>query len=424
MNIADEFGIKSEYLSKEFRLIKPDLENSVSGIFPTMLNQLNLDTKINSTDRGWVQNNNLAKKLEESFPSGYDNIVLLICDGVGVERLKAIGGAVWDNINSQGTIASTLYPSMTSTVMTSLTYGQYPGDHGLVGYNTYNENIDAIWNSLNLKYLDHEYNEQFVLENHNLDEFVTGLPLIDQVQNSYPEVKVSFLGPSQLESPSLLDLINRKIPVTTYEDPNEMGKKFGQLLGQDAKNHIIAVYIGYADHFGHVMGPESKEYTEAIHGINQTVQMMKNHPKVVNGSTIVGMTSDHGQVQINHSISKWMNRLEWREYKEKRITLATSGRVIHAYCEENQMDNSKMLLEEFADGKGLVIDQAESMKLSGGGDGYRHRYAQFSMLMQDGYLFDIPEIVQLGEEMRLHGQHGSLTDKELFVPVGIFGGNS
>ncbi|KKK80061.1 hypothetical protein LCGC14_2827240 [marine sediment metagenome] len=132
-------------------------------------------------------------------------------------------------------------------------------------YHTYNENIDAIWNSLNLKYLDHEYNEQFVLENHNLDEFVTGLPLIDQVQNSYPEVKVSFLGPSQLESPSLLDLINRKIPVTTYEDPNEMGKKFGQLLGQDAKNHIIAVYIGYADHFGHVMGPESKEYTEAIH---------------------------------------------------------------------------------------------------------------------------------------------------------------
>lgn len=415
--------MKVNYLSEEFGLIKPDLNNSVSGIFPTLLSHLNLDNKVDPKSQGWVENANFDTKIEESFPSGYDNIVMLICDGVGVERLQAIGGAVWDNINSQGTIATTMYPSMTSTVMTSLTYGQYPGDHGLVGYNIYNENIDAVWNSLNLQYLDNEYQQRFVLENHDLDKFVTGLPLIDQVQNSHPEVKVSFLGPSQLESPSLLDLINRKIPVTTYDEPNEMGMKFGALLGEEVKHHIIAVYIGYADHFGHVMGPESKEYAEAVHGINQTVQMMQNHPKVANGGTIIGMTSDHGQVQVDHSISKWMTRSEWRDYKEKGITLATSGRVIHAYCKDDQLDNSKMLLEEFVDGKGMVVDQAESMNLSGGGDSFKHRYAQFSMLTQDGYLFDVPEVVQLGEEMRLHGQHGSLTDKELFVPVGIFGGN-
>ena len=254
--------------------------------------------------------------------------------------------------------------------------------------------------------------------------FRSGLPLIDQIQNLHPEVKVSFLGPSQLESPSLLDLINRKIPITTYEDPNELGMKFGGLLGQDVKNHIIAVYIGYADHFGHFMGPESKEYTQAIHGINQILQMMSNHPKVRRGNTIIGVTSDHGQVQIDHSISKWMTRPEWREYREKGITLASSGRVIHAYCEEDKLDNSKDLLYEFANGKGLVIDQSESMKLSGGSDRFKHRYAQYSMIMEDGYLFDVPESVQFGEDdERLHGQHGSLTEKELYVPVGIFGGN-
>jgi hypothetical protein len=415
--------MKPDYLSKEYGLIRPDLSNSVSGIFPTIFSKINLDSKLDPKNRGWVENTSLSKKIDESFPSGFDNVVMLICDGVGVERLQALGGSLWDNINSLGTITSTLYPSMTSTVMTSLTYGQYPGDHGLVGYNIYNENIDGIWNSLNLQYLDKEGNEQFVLENYDLEKFVSGLPLIDQIQQTHPEVKVSFLGPSQLESPSLLDLINRTVEVSTYEEPDEMGMKFGQLLGEEVKNHVIAVYIGYADHFGHYMGPESKEYADAIQGIDQTLQMMGSHPKVQNGSTIIGMTSDHGQVQVNHSISKWMTRPEWKEYRERGITLSSSGRVIHAYCKEDQMDNSRTLLDEFADGKGLVVDQEESMKLSGGSDRFKHRYAQYSMIMEDGYLFDVPEIVQFGEEARLRGQHGSLTEKELFVPVGIFGGN-
>ena len=70
--------MKAKYLSEEFGLIRPDLENSVSGIFPTIFSQLNLDTKLIPKERGWVQNDNFAKKLQESFPSGYDNIVMLI----------------------------------------------------------------------------------------------------------------------------------------------------------------------------------------------------------------------------------------------------------------------------------------------------------------------------------------------------------
>ena len=98
--------MKADYLSQEFGLIRPDLENSVSGIFPTIFSRMNLDTKLDPKKRGWVENENLAQKLQESFPSGFDNVVMLICDGVGVERLQKLGGHLWDNLSSQGTIAS------------------------------------------------------------------------------------------------------------------------------------------------------------------------------------------------------------------------------------------------------------------------------------------------------------------------------
>ncbi|MHA2028615.1 MAG: alkaline phosphatase family protein [Candidatus Kariarchaeaceae archaeon] len=416
------YGLKTEYLSEEFNLLRPKFNRSVAGVLPELIRGLNI-SEPGDIIQDCVVNANIREKIHESFPSGYDNIVFFICDAVGVVHLEQLGGFLWDNINQKGTIATTMFPSMTSTVMTSLSFGKYPGDHGLVGYNIYNEHLGGVWNALNLQYKKNG-EQRMVLEDVDRSKLVTGKPIIDRV-NEATNFPVTFIGPSEYQGdPNLLDIINYSIPVSIYENPFEAGSKLVEALNQDHSNQLIAVYVPYADYAGHGYGPESEQYTQAIRGIEQGIQMIIQHPKVQNGSTIVAMTSDHGQSQVDHSISKWMDRNTAESHQKNGIHLSTSGRVLHAYCREDKIDQGAALLNQFADNKGLVIDKKEALSLAGGVNDYSARIGDHLMLMEDGYLFDIPEEVVFGQEIKLHGQHGSLSDKELYVPVGIFGGNN
>ena len=419
MNFLDDLDIKYEYLNQELELIKPNLTQSVAGILPTLIKHLDvpeLPSSLNLDDL--AKNPSLDKKIQESFPSGYKNIILLTCDGVGVNRLADIGGTLWENITSQGSIAYSMYPTMTSVNMTSLSFGMYPADHGLIGYNIYNEHIDTIWNSLNLKYLNGGA-EKSILDR-SLSEFVAGDPIVDKI---YKDVPTTFLSPVQLESPGLADIIIHSAPRTEYEDPMDAGLKLGAALNQSLPNQIISLYIGYADHFGHHMGPMSMEYEQAIKGINHSLDLVTQNPKITSGDTIVVVTADHGQVQLDHSISNWMTRNEVADLAKQGIQLSTSGRSIHAYCRQEKLDRTRAFLENMAGDRGTIITKEQAIAFAGGNLKFEKRFSDLTLLFADNYIYDVPEVVQLGEEGRLLGQHGSLTAKELFVPVGIFGGN-
>jgi hypothetical protein len=420
--LLDTFNFPVDPLSTEFNLYKPNFERSVAGVFPELFRGLNLDDPW-MTIRDCVENRDVARKIEESFPSGYENIIFLICDAVGVERLQHLGGMLWDNLNNEGTIATSVFPSMTSTVMTSLSFGKLPSDHGLVGYNIYNEHLGEVWNSLNLQYIK-DGTQKTVLEDVSMDKLVNGKPIIDRIHEA-TDFPVTFVGPSEYQGqPNLIDLINHSIPLSTYEAPVQAVQKTVQALNQDLKNQLISVYIPYADYAGHAYGPESSQYADAIRGIEQAIAMISQHPKVKNGSTLIALTSDHGQSQVDHGISHWMDRKTWKEHKENGLVFSSSGRVIHGYFDKEKLDIGKEVLEEFADNKGLVINKSEAIELVGGNNLHHERIGDHLMIMEDKYLYDVPEVVLFGNDMRLNGQHGSLTEKELFVPVGIFGGNN
>ncbi|NHJ31842.1 MAG: hypothetical protein FK732_03170 [Asgard group archaeon] len=420
MDIADKFGFPISYINKELGLLKPDHERSVGGVLPELIRGLTTESPADII-HDCLRNTNVEKMIDERFPSGYDNIVFFICDAIGVNHLQSMGGLIWDNINTQGTVASSVFPTMTSTVMTSLSYGKLPGDHGLVGYNIYNEHLDEVWNALNLQYVKDSV-QKTATNNVAMDKLVQGKPILDRITSAI-DFPVTFIAPKDYEGqPNLIDLINREIPIHTYKDPSEAGAMIFNNLNKDHKNQMIAVYLPYADYAGHLYGPESNQYIQTIRAIEQGINATLQHPKVKDCSTIVAMTSDHGQSQISHSISKWMDKQTWNKYKEQGILLSTSGRVIHAYC-QNNLEGGEKLLNEMAASKGLVIDTAEALRLAGGSKQFGNRFGDYLLVMENNYLYDVPEVVKFGEGPdKLYGQHGSLSEQELFVPVGIFGG--
>lgn len=416
----DDLGIKPDILSVEHGLYKPMLDRSVAGILPELIRGIRLvdsmdDQIMHSILDGKVEFIDLRNRLNEL---SYENIIFIVADAVGASHLGDMGGLFADNMLSDGLVASTVFPSMTATVMTSLTYGKYPSDHGLVGYNIYNEHIDGIWNALNLKYLDGE-DEKMITDTHTVDKIVTGKPIIDDLREK-ANLPVSFVSSDYVKSPGLLDVINPSFKPSLYGEIEDGAKQIVHELSKPEKNRFIAFYYPYADHYGHVFGPESEEYEKSIRGVEQIVQQLLEHPKVKDGSTAIVVTADHGQSQIDHDISRWMDRDRWQYHRENGVTLSSSGRVLHAYS--NGDEKGRDLLEKLADGRGLVIDNAQAMELSGCNLEFKQRMGDYVMIMEYGYLHDVPEIVRFDDEdSRLNGQHGSMTKEELFVPVAIFG---
>ncbi|MDH5402048.1 MAG: alkaline phosphatase family protein [Candidatus Heimdallarchaeota archaeon] len=418
MKIETFYDVPVEILSSEYGLYKPNLEQSNTSVLPSIARHMNLNNKEALDNK--VFNPKLNKRIAEQFSAGVENLVFFICDAIGVVHLEQFGGFLWDNITNQGMVGSTMFPSMTSTVMTSISYGMNPSDHGLVGYNIYNEKLDTIWNSLNLKYLKDD-KATFVLDEYQISDFVSGDPLIDIITAPENQITGTFLAPNMPYNPNLIDLINPNLQSIQYTDYADAGKQLLSQLDQDGRQ-LIAIYLGDADIAGHGYGPDSAYYKGAVQGIERLVSTVTQHPKFKDGSTIGALTADHGQVQVNHEVSQWMDWETWRSIRNEGVTLSTSGRVLHAYCEPRALDKGRMKLEELANSRGYVIDKKDAISMSGGNDTFEMRYGDFMMIMEDGYLADIPEIVPLGDPMHLHGQHGSLTPKELFVPIGLFGG--
>ncbi len=414
----DDLGIKPDILSDEYELFKPMLDRSVVGLLPELLRGIRLadsmDDKIMDkilADK--VEFLDLRKRLDEL---SYDNIVFIAADAVGASHLGDMGGLLADNMLSDGLVASTVFPSMTATVMTSLTYGKFPSKHGLLGYNIYNEHIDGIWNALSLKYLDGE-NEKLITDTLSMDQLVAGKPIIDDLlEVNFP---VSFISSDYVKSPGLLDVINPSFEPSLYGEVEDGAKQIVHELNKPDKNRLIAFYYPYSDHYGHIYGPESEAYEKSIRGVEHIVHQLLEHPKVKDGSTAIVVTADHGQSQIDQDISRYMDWNRWQHHRDNGVTLSSSGRVLHAYS--NGDEKGKDLLEKLADGRGLVIDNECAMELAGGNLEFKQRMGDYVMIMEDGYLHDVPEIVKFDEgDERLNGQHGSLTKQELFVPVGIF----
>lgn len=415
------YGIETEWVSEKHGLLKPNNSRSNAGVIPAILRTMG-NGKYADLMKDKVVNEDIENKIKESFPDGYDNVILLLVDGVGVERLEAIGGPLWDNINSQGTIANSVFPTMTTTNMTSLSFGTLPSDHGFVGYNIYNEKIDTIFNGLNGKYMK-DGEEKLIHDDFAASDFVEGTSIPKMILD-LEDVKLTFLKPVQQGDEGLITLIADEVPMTDYETPMELGMKLLGQLNADIAEQFIAVYIGYADYFGHSHGPKSEEYVGAIKGVEQALGLLLSQQKIINGRTLIVLTSDHGQSQINHDISKWMERLEWEQYTKAGFELSTSGRTIHLFCKNNDLRGGRELLEAIGGENGHVITGREALALLGDDKGdWKDRIGDFVLLYEDGFIHDIPESVKFGDyEGKLLGQHGSLTKEELYVPVGIWGG--
>jgi hypothetical protein len=197
------------------------------------------------------------------------------------------------------------------------------------------------------------------------------------------------------------------------------------------KNNTPTYYLLYFDRIdavGHLYGPNSKEFEEAVDAFLSMMDFLfykQLHGKT--GNTLFLMTADHGQVEVNPRTTHYLNkqiagieRYLKTSAKGRLLVPAGSARDMFLHGKEEALDEVIGLLQEHLAGRAEVYRTQDL--LTQGFFGPQKPSPVF--LSRLGNVVILPykhETVWWYEEgtfaMRFRGHHGGLTPDEMEIPL-------
>ncbi|MGC9227066.1 alkaline phosphatase family protein [Caldivirga sp.] len=339
-------------------------------------------------------------------------VLLLLIDGLGYVHLRQYCGNC-EEARWLGSIEelTSVFPSVTSTVLTTLSMGVPPGVHGVLGTVMYVKEIGGLVNTLTMGLMpDGKRGE---LKDIGYDPrviFYGGSTVFEEAKlNGYNSAVIVPKGLSG----GLSDLIYRGAEVKEYVSIYDALVLASRALENNA---LVYVYISTLDSIQHEYGPDSEEYRVALIELLNTLSRLIRH---IPQSTTVVLTADHGQVQVRQGdvvnlrvMAKLMDPLSVAPYGEPRaLQLKLSDKSLEGEVKDTLSATGRRL---------LIYNSSEVKELLGGVTGYtEQRMGDLWVIPLDTtaliYLYKLSD----DKVAKFKGHHAGLLDYEMKVPLSV-----
>ncbi|MGC8570549.1 MAG: alkaline phosphatase family protein [Caldivirga sp.] len=339
-------------------------------------------------------------------------VLLLLIDGLGYVHLRQYCGNC-EEARWLGSIEelTSVFPSVTSTVLTTLSMGVPPGVHGVLGTVMYVKEIGGLVNTLTMGLMpDGKRGE---LKDIGYDPrviFYGGSTVFEEAKlNGYNSAVIVPKGLSG----GLSDLIYRGAEVKEYVSIYDALILASRALENNA---LVYVYISTLDSIQHEYGPDSEEYRVALIELLNTLSRLIRH---IPQSTTVVLTADHGQVQVRQGdvvnlrvMAKLMDPLSVAPYGEPRaLQLKLSDKSLEGEVKDTLSATGRRL---------LIYNSSEVKELLGGVTGYtEQRMGDLWVIPLDTtaliYLYKLSD----DKVAKFKGHHAGLLDYEMKVPLSV-----
>lgn len=313
-------------------------------------------------------------------------LALILLDGFGWSTMVKAGINVKEAEKIQ-----TVFPSITTTVLTTLFTAQTPGEHGVIGYTVFVKEMGGVINTL----------PYFKLKDSRVDlirpVFSNARSYISEVQ----EKRTIGIIPREFERLELgFPTHGKMTELRTYLNDWDAIYIFSKIL--QGNYDFVYLYVPTIDALSHKYGPNddltlrvAREIFESLYSI------AKKRPEY----TVV-ITADHGHVQVGGSVDlrkerELMKVLEVPPYGDVRALFFKSRYDIREYLAKY---NVKMFTKREIT----------------------------SLLGRVGSNLDLPDYVAVpldstmykiyDDEETYTGQHGGLLDEEFEIPLVIING--
>lgn len=426
-----------DYLDKSKNLYKPNYYLNITKLMPTLVESLGVK---NIFDK-------LPKELIK-LDSDYDININLMIDALGLQQLLNLQQSS-DILSNYSNLLedlgafplSSVFPTITSTAITSYHTALKPIEHGILGHRIYFPEIGNIVDTLQIATVNNRTYTKDSLFRTGIDpkvwlfdtnsiNYITDTQDIHRIEISHYGIHNSGLSHFYRTYSDNEHHYGRNSLVNAFSVAEMVIKK----LVKEKKKGIINIYFGEIDSASHLHGPLSINFLMELKLILDSFKWFINQiSKFVdsNRKIIISVTADHGQATVNPEKQTVLVKRKMKFLNKVHST----GRVIH--CHSLDKENLFEELSELFGEKAAIIGLDETVKLLGGNsrttnsikEKVKQRIGDYQVILKDE---ENVEIMYPDEQNDFHnsssisesfiewtklGSHGSLTLNELVVPV-------
>lgn len=357
----------------------PDYTNCIANLANSILEEFGVKEDGRQT----------LKSIEPYLAKGYENIVVILLDGMGkciLEKNLAEDG--FFNIHLKNTYSS-VFPPTTVAATTSVANGLNPCDHGWLGWDCYYPQIDKNVTV----FLNTETGSSNQAADYNVAWKYCGYEgVVSKIRANgglaYEATPFAEPFPDDFE----------KICARIKALCNEPGKKY------------IYSYWNEPDHIMHEKGCYGEEAKQTIRTLEQQVQQLCGELE----NTLVIVTADHG-----HMDSKGVSITDYPRITECLVRMPSiEPRALNLFIKEEKKEQFEQeFKKEFGD-KFLLWTKEEVLQKKIFGTGNVH--PSFEEMLGDYLAIAIDDlsIYSTREEAEFFvGVHAGLTEDEMIIPL-------
>jgi hypothetical protein len=335
-------------------------------------------------------------------------VCLFLVDGMGWTHLQANRDVAPYLSSMTGRALSAGFPATTVTSLASIGTGLPPGEHGLTGYSTYVEEVGAVVNWLAWRSVG------------------DGVDLRDRL---VPEVVQP--RPTVWERAQMAGIATTVCTYDNFADTGLTravlrGGRFGGTVAEgdavaravDAidRGHrsLVYVYVSALDLVGHVRGPDTDAWRAQL-GIVDRIAEQLGAGLPAEAALVV--TADHGMVTVPDEAKLDFDSSE--SLQEGVIALAGEPRMRHVHVRRGAVGDVVAAWRDVLGSSWHVCDRDEAIALGLFGPIVTTTASSrigdvVALSLANGGVVERSKLPRLSA---MPGQHGSVTDDELLVPL-------
>ena len=337
----------------------------------------------------------------------YDQIVLLVIDGLGFHYLKE--SLSWLKHHCLQPMTS-VFPSTTAASITTFLTGVAPQQHGLTGWFTYLAELEQVTTVLPCM----PRGSQTRLSEQGID--------IGKLYG-HPIFFDQFATESYIVSPNwiLHTDFNRahtgKANTVGYETLNEMCEAIAHLLTSGERQKYIYAYWSEFDHLSHVHGNNSVQVKQHFAQLSTALDRMLKQSR--GRRSLILITADHGFIDTSADKMITINDHP-RMHECLRLPLCGEPRTAYCYVHPDKEEQfCDYVNNEFSDQIEIITGQALiEQGVFGLGEPHPdliNRVGDYALLMKDNFV--IKDWLESEQRFFHPGVHGGTSELEMHVPL-------
>jgi predicted AlkP superfamily pyrophosphatase or phosphodiesterase len=347
---------------------------------------------------------------------GIEKVVLFIFDGLGYNRLVHYIGnhnGTLMELAQKGTLKplTTVFPSTTSTVLTSIFSGLTPAEHQILGYHMFSKKYGVVYNTLDMKPI-FGYNSRVELSRDYIRSIKPTLPNLKE-----NGVKTIVLTKAAIAGSGLSEIIHCNYDLVAYLLETDMFVQLRKALEQRGLALIIVYHSG-VDTLAHKYGAYSEEVTFELASVEHNIRLfIDSLSQQTKKETLMVLAADHGLADANQPYYL-------RDYEElnSRLMLPPvgDGRATYLSTKPDQKTAFETAFTRNIGGFKLLPSSELINKGAFGTavdmEGLKEKVGDFTALSSSQRIIEYPFYEDDRNREQL-GAHGGMTPEEMIVPL-------